>query len=108
MIVLGIALMIAGLAFLLVAAIGLVRLADPLQRMHSATKAGTLGTALMILGAVSVDEAARPATGLLTIIFLLITLPLGAQLLGRATYVSGTRLEGIEADPLAEEQGEIR
>ena len=99
----GIVLMTLGVGFLLVAAIGLVRLPDALQRMHSATKAGTLGTALVILGAMLLGEVARPSTGLLTILFLLITLPFGAQLLGRAAYLSGTPLTGIDDDPLAPE-----
>lgn len=93
----------AGVLFLLVAAIGLVRLADPLQRMHSATKAGTLGCALVILGAMLLGEVARPSTGLLAILFLLVTLPFGAQLLGRAAYLSDTPLAGIDDDPLAGE-----
>jgi multicomponent Na+:H+ antiporter subunit G len=96
-------LMTLGVGFLLVAAIGLVRLPDALQRMHSATKAGTLGTALVILGAMLLGEVARPSTGLLTILFLLVTLPFGAQLLGRAAYLSGTPLAGIDDDPLAPE-----
>ncbi len=95
----GVLLMAAGVAFLLIAAIGLVRLRDPLQRMHSATKAGTLGTALVILGAMLLGEVARPQTGLLTIVFLLVTLPFGAQLLGRAIYVARTPLDGIVDDP---------
>ncbi len=99
----GIALMTLGVGFLLVAAIGLVRLPDALQRMHSATKAGTLGTALVILGAMLLGEVARPSTGLLTILFLLVTLPFGAQLLGRAAYLSGTPLTGIGDDPLGPE-----
>ncbi|MET0271326.1 MAG: monovalent cation/H(+) antiporter subunit G [Sphingomonas sp.] len=99
----GIALMSLGVAFLVVAAIGLVRLPDALQRMHSATKAGTLGTALVILGAMLLGEVARPSTGLLTILFLLVTLPFGAQLLGRAAYLSRTPLIGVEDDPLAGE-----
>jgi len=99
----GIALMSLGVAFLVVAAIGLVRLPDALQRMHSATKAGTLGTALVILGVMMVGEVARPSTGLLTILFLLVTLPFGAQLLGRAAYLSGTPLADIDDDPLAAE-----
>ncbi len=97
----GIVMMTLGVGFLLVAAIGLVRLPDALQRMHSATKAGTLGTALVILGAMLLDEVARPSTGLLTILFLLVTLPFGAQLLGRAAYLSGTPLADIDDDPLA-------
>ncbi len=99
----GIVLMALGVGFLLIAAIGLVRLPDALQRMHSATKAGTLGTALVILGAMLLGEVARPSTGLLTILFLLVTLPFGAQLLGRAAYLSGTPLTGIGDDPLGPE-----
>ncbi|MFS0773663.1 monovalent cation/H(+) antiporter subunit G [Sphingomonas sp. 1P08PE] len=99
----GLVLTAIGVAFLLIAAIGLVRLPDPLQRMHSATKAGTLGTALVVLGVLLIGDVARPSTGMLTILFLLLTLPLGAQLLGRATYLSGATLEGIDDDPLAGE-----
>lgn len=104
MIVLGVILMAVGVAFLLVAAIGLVRLPDALQRMHSAAKAGTLGTTLVILGAMLLGEVASPQIGVLTILVLLITLPFGAQLLGRAAYLAGTPLDGIKEDPLAEEQ----
>lgn len=99
---LGVLLMMGGVAFLLIAAIGLVRLPDALQRMHSATKAGTLGTALVIFGAMSLDEVARPQTGLLTILFLLVTLPFGAQLLARATYLARAPLDGISNDPLSD------
>jgi multicomponent Na+:H+ antiporter subunit G len=96
-------LMALGVGFLLVAAIGVIRLPDPLQRMHSATKAGTLGTALLLLGVLFSGVFERQSSGLLTILFLLITLPIGAQLLGRASYVSGAKLKGLEADPLAGE-----
>lgn len=104
----GVLLMTAGVAFLLIAAIGLVRLPDALQRMHSATKAGSLGTALVILGAMLLGEVARPQTGLLTIVFLLATLPFGAQLLGRATYLARTPLDGIDDDPLADDEELVR
>ncbi|MCW2368440.1 monovalent cation/H(+) antiporter subunit G [Sphingobium sp. B11D3D] len=104
MMILAMALLITGTAFLLIAAIGIVRLRDPLQRMHSATKAGTLGATLMLLGVVlAADIAELNWTSGLTILFLLITLPIGAQLLGRAAYVSGTRLEGLAHDPLSDE-----
>ena len=93
-----------GAAFLLIAAIGVIRLPDPLQRMHSATKAGTLGTALMLLGAMLSGQLGDGSVkGLLTLLFLLLTLPIGAQLLARATYISGTELKGIEDDPLSQE-----
>jgi multicomponent Na+:H+ antiporter subunit G len=92
-----------GAAFLLIAAIGVIRLPDPLQRMHSATKAGTLGTTLLLLGVIASGEVDRTASGWLPIVFLLLTLPLGAQLLARGAYLSDASLEGLEDDPLAEE-----
>jgi len=100
---LAMACMSLGGVFLLIAAIGVIRLSDPLQRMHSATKAGTLGTAL-VLGGVMLSGAVRVSwTVPLTMLFLLLTLPIGAQLLARATYLSGTPLNGLDDDPLEEE-----
>lgn len=101
-------LMALGAAFLLIAAIGVIRLPDPLQRLHSATKAGTLGTALMLVGAILSGRVDASVKGLLTLLFLLLTLPLGAQLLGRATYISGTPLRGIEDDPLEQQLGRTK
>ncbi len=97
------ALQALGAAFLLIAAIGVIRLPDAFQRMHSATKAGTLGTTLLLLGVMASDEVDHSASGWLPIIFLLVTLPLGAQLLARGAYLSGTALEGLKEDPLADE-----
>jgi len=39
-----------GVGFLLIATIGLLRFDDPFQRMHAATKAGTLGAGLVLIG----------------------------------------------------------
>ena len=52
-------LMILGTAFLCIAAIGVVRLPDAFQRMHAGTKAGTLGTMLVLVGALLAGDAAR-------------------------------------------------
>ncbi len=93
-------LLVAGTLLMLIAAIGIIRLRDPLQRMHSATKAGTLGTVLLVIGVLLGTDAAPVATGMLAILFLMFTLPLAAQLLGRATYLSGTTLAGIEEDAI--------
>ncbi len=97
-------LMALGVLFLLIAAIGVIRLPDALQRMHSATKAGTLGTALTVAGAVLALRGEGVGSGALAVLFLLVTLPIGAQLLGRAAYRSGTTLTGIEQDALADDQ----
>ena len=93
-------LLVAGTLLMLIAAIGIIRLRDPLQRMHSATKAGTLGTVLLVIGVLLGTDAAPVSTGMLAILFLMFTLPLAAQLLGRATYLSGTTLAGIEKDAI--------
>ena len=84
---------LVGAIFSLVAGIGLFRLPDIFVRMHAATKAGTLGAGLVLL-AIAIDAqdigvAARAVAGL---IFLLLTAPVAAHLLGRAAYLSGAPL----------------
>lgn len=81
-----------GMFFLLVAAVGLLRLPDALSRQHAATKAGTVGVAFFAMGAALL--ARDPAWNLrfATIAaLLLITLPIGAHALSRAAARSGQR-----------------
>jgi monovalent cation/proton antiporter MnhG/PhaG subunit len=93
LVILSLLLKLAGVGFLCIAGLGVVRLSDPFQRMHAATKAGTLGAGLVILGTI-VAQGATDATiiGTLTIVFLLLTVPVAGHLLGRAAYVSGAKL----------------
>ncbi|MFN7102168.1 MAG: monovalent cation/H(+) antiporter subunit G [Pseudorhizobium sp.] len=93
---------LAGVAFLCIAALGVIRLPDPFQRMHAATKAGTLGAGLVIIGSV-IAHGAVDATimGIFTVVFLLLTVPVAGHLLGRAAYVSGARLALSGDDALA-------
>ncbi len=86
-------LLLLGCLFCLLAAVGLVRLPDTLTRMHAATKAGTLGAGL-ILGAVAVlfGDIGTVLRTFLVLIFLFMTVPVGAHLIGRAAYCSGIRL----------------
>lgn len=82
-------LILIGAFFSLVAGIGLFRLPDVYLRMHAATKAGTLGVGLMLLAvAVHSQELEVIARALAGIVFLLITAPIGAHLLGRAGYIA--------------------
>jgi len=91
-----------GVAFIAIASIGVARLPDVFQRMHAATKAGGIGTSLVVLGVLVAGGVARPLTGVLTIMFMLLTLSVASQLLARAAYLSGTPIEGLErGDPLA-------
>ncbi|ETX28620.1 cation:proton antiporter [Roseivivax isoporae] len=50
-----------GVAFLLVAAIGVWRLPDTLSRLHALTKADTAGTALVALGALCLSGSLSAA-----------------------------------------------
>ena len=96
-------LLAGGVAFITIAAIGVARLPDVLQRMHAATKAGGIGASLVVLGALVAGSAVRPATGALTIAFMLLTLSVASQLLARAAYLSGAPIEGLDrGDPLAQ------
>jgi multicomponent Na+:H+ antiporter subunit G len=95
-------LLATGVAFILIASVGVARLPDVFQRMHAATKAGGIGTSLVVLGVLVAGGVARPLTGLLTIGFMLLTLSVASQLLARAAYLSGSPVEGLErGDPLA-------
>ena len=99
----GVLMMLGGAIFLIVAAVGVLRLSDAFQRMHSATKAGTLGAMLTVIGAGLAGGDFQLSTGMLTILFLLITIPVSAQLLGRAAYVSGATIARlVRPDPLEE------
>lgn len=86
-------LILMGCLFCLLAAIGLVRLPDTLTRMHAATKAGTLGAGLIMAAvAVTFSDMGTVLRAFLAVIFLYMTAPVGAHLIGRAAYCSGIRL----------------
>ena len=86
-------LVLLGCLFCLVAAVGIIRLPDTLIRMHAATKAGTLGAGLILAGvAVWFSEMGTVLIALLTLVFLYMTAPVAAHLIGRAAYMSGVEL----------------
>lgn len=99
-------LVLLGAAFMLVAALGLLRMPDLLMRMHAATKAGTLGAALLLLAvAVASADAGVTVRAAATIVFLFLTAPVSAHVIGRAAYNSGklqlwekTHLDELAAD----------
>ena len=87
------ALLLAGSAFMLIAALGLVRLPDLIIRMHAAAKAGGLGVGLGVSAvAVHFKEAEVITEAALVAAFLLLTAPVAAHLIARAAYLSGVPL----------------
>ncbi|WP_342071146.1 monovalent cation/H(+) antiporter subunit G [Yoonia algicola] len=84
-IVIGIFLLMGGF-FALIAAIGVLRLPDVLTRMHASTKAGVLGSSLILIGgAIYLAETEVTARVVATILFLMLTSPIGAHMIGRAS-----------------------
>jgi multicomponent Na+:H+ antiporter subunit G len=80
-------LLIIGSAFTLIAAIGMIRFPDLLLRMHAATKAGTMGVGLILIG-VMIHFMHWEVTlkAFITITFTFITVPIGAHMIARAAY----------------------
>ena len=83
-------LMLLGSALTVAAGIGIVRLPDVFTRMHAATKVGTLGSGLiMAAAAVHFGEPGIILRCVLIIVFLLLTAPIGAHMIGRAALRLG-------------------
>lgn len=90
--------MLLGSALTVLAGIGIVRLPDVFIRMHAATKVGTLGTGLIMVGvALHFADTAVVIRGVLTMLFLLLTAPIGAHMIGRAALRTG--IEPWKAEP---------
>jgi len=108
-------LLIVGSLFCLVAAVGMLRLPDTLIRMHAATKAGTLGAGCILLAeAVVAAELGTTLKAIAVIVFLLLTAPVAAHLIGRAAYHKGIELfdntwidelgEALSTDPACQQK----
>lgn len=86
-------LILVGASLAVIAAAGLQRFGDVFARMHAATKPATLGLALTLLGAaVVVPTPGSVAKLILVIVFQFLTAPIGAHLVGRSTFRTGTQL----------------
>jgi multicomponent Na+:H+ antiporter subunit G len=72
--------------FALIAAIGVLRLPDVLTRMHASTKAGILGSSLILVGgAIYLQDTEITVRVIAIILFLMLTAPIGAHMIGRAS-----------------------
>jgi len=98
-------LVLAGTAFMLIAAIGVLRLPDLYTRLHAITKAGTLGVGLVLIGAaVAFGDLSVTSRAMAALLFVLLTAPVSGHIIGRAGYVGGvplwdaTRFDQWQAD----------
>ena len=87
------ALLIVGAIFSLLAAIGILRFPDLYTRMHAASKAGTVGSGLLLLAAgVHSLDAAILIRALAGFFFFVLTAPISAHLLAKAAHQAGYKL----------------
>ena len=86
-------LMLFGASFMLLATVGIVRLPDLFIRMHAATKSGTLGvTCAIVAVALHFGDFAIAVRASLIVVFIFLTAPVAAHLVGRAAYQVGVPL----------------
>ena len=98
--------LVSGAFFMLVAAIGILKLPDLYQRLHASSKAATLGIALLLLGAaLHSGNMGVVSRCLMAIVFFVLTAPVGAHLITRAAYYQG---EPLAKETLSDEWAEDR
>lgn len=86
--------LLAGTFFILSSSIGIVRFPDVYTRLHTATKASTLGIAFILIAAFLYLYAAHSIVSgklLLAIVFILLTAPVSAHMIGRAAHANGVK-----------------
>lgn len=83
----------SGTLFVLLAAVGIIRMPDTYLRMAVSTKAATLGIGLILVSAaVYFNDLSTSTRVLAIIVFILLTAPVGAHLIGKASYIAGNEL----------------
>ena len=96
-----------GVLFIVVTAIGLVRLPDLYTRAHAASKSATLGVMCILIGVFFhfwlIEDHFNPRI-LLGILFLFITGPVGGHIMTRSSYIAGVKpWKGTVRDELGPE-----
>lgn len=94
--------MLVGALFMLLAAIGLLRMPDLPMRMHATTKAGVLGSGLIMIAVALHFSSSEVTARVIAIIgFIMLTAPVAAHVIGRAGYFVGVPLwDKIQQDDL--------
>ena len=82
-----------GAVFVVLAAIGVVKMPDLFLRISVTTKAATLGVGLMLVGViVHFGDFYTTTRSIAILLFVFLTAPIGAHLIGRAAYITGVPL----------------
>lgn len=82
-------LILGGALLGLIGAIGVLRLPDCYSRMHSASKAGALGAALILAGVAAASSGEAALEAMFALVVVLATAPLAAHAVSRAAHRVG-------------------
>lgn len=95
-------LLLIGAAFMLIAAIGMVRFPDLFMRMHAVTKGSAFGAVLMLLAVgLFFGEMWVVYEVVVVITFIFLTAPVASHMIGRAAYFLNVPMwEGTWRDEL--------
>lgn len=98
-------LLLVGAGFMLIAALGALRMPDLLTRMHATTKSGVFGAGLMLAGvALGYMDAGVSVRVVAIVAFITLTSPVAAHAIGRAGYFIGVPMwSGTLRDDLRED-----
>ena len=98
--------LLIGLFFMFVGAIGVVRMPDPYNRLHGATKCSTLGLLGLLLATVlHIGQLSIATKAALTILFIFVSNPVGSHLLAKAALRDGAaKWPGTLADESQEDE----
>ena len=84
---------VAGAAFALLAAVGVLRMPDVFTRMQASTKASTLGLGCLLIGAaLQLGDFASFIRVVSIGAFILLTTPVAAHVIARASYLADVPL----------------
>lgn len=94
--------LLLGAVFMLLSAVGVLRMPDLYTRMSTTSKAASLGSSLMLIAvAVHFHSFTMTTRALAAILFIFLTVPVAAHVLGRAAYQFGVPLwKGTVRDDL--------
>lgn len=97
-------LLLTGATFVLIAAVGIVRMPDVYQRLQAESIAVSFGSAgILIAVAIFFNDIRLATRAILGIAFLALTIPIAAQMIARAAYLTGVQpWERTVADELRE------
>ncbi len=98
---------LAGSAFSLLAAVGVLRMPDVFTRMQASTKASTLGLGCLLVGAaLQLDDIGSFIRVVSIGAFILLTTPVAAHVIARASYFADVPLwDGTVLDERNREPG---